>query len=72
MIQVKYLAQLFRIAPEYAKGVYDLLPEKSFPFSDVEKQADGAETAMKEPKFRPSAPTDKLVGMCPMKPVYNV
>ncbi|PYH33878.1 catalase [Aspergillus neoniger CBS 115656] len=72
LIQIKYLAQLYRIAPEYAKGVYDLLPEKPFAFSEVEQRAGGAEAAMKEPKFRPCAPTDKLVGTCPMQPVYNV
>ncbi|KAF7590032.1 hypothetical protein BBP40_003421 [Aspergillus hancockii] len=71
-IQVKYLAQLLRIAPEYARGVYDLLPEKKFKFDDVEAQAEGAEKAGKEPKFMPSAPTDKLVGKCPAMNVYNV
>ncbi|GLA62754.1 hypothetical protein AtubIFM54640_003884 [Aspergillus tubingensis] len=72
LIQIKYLAQLYRIAPEYAKGVYDLLPEKPCAFSEVEQRAGGAEAAMKEPKFRPCAPTDKLVGTCPMQPIYNV
>lgn len=72
LIQIKYLAQLYRIAPEYAQGVYYLLPEKPFAFSEVEQRAGGAEAAMKEPKFRPCAPTDKLVGTCPMQPVYNV
>ncbi|KAI9811861.1 MAG: hypothetical protein M1827_005212 [Pycnora praestabilis] len=63
LIQAKYLAQLYRVAPSYAKGVYDLLPEKKFEFSEVEERAKGAELAGKEPKFRPSAPNDKLIGM---------
>jgi catalase len=38
-IQVKYLAQAFRIAPEYAKGIYNLLPEKRFAFEEVQGRA---------------------------------
>jgi catalase len=71
-IQVKYLAQLARIAPEYAKSVYDLLPEKKFDFMEVEQRTGGAERAGKEAKFLPSQETDVLRGLCPMKPVYNV
>ena len=70
-IQVKYLAQAFRIAPEYARGIYNLLPEKKFPFSEVEKQSEGAERYGKDPKFCPSLQTDKLAGKCPAGPVYN-
>ncbi|CAG8150924.1 unnamed protein product [Penicillium nalgiovense] len=70
-IQVKYLAQLARIAPEYAKSVYDLLPEKKFDFMEVEQRTGGAERAGKEAKFLPSQETDVLRGLCPMKPVYN-
>ncbi|RHZ53006.1 catalase [Aspergillus thermomutatus] len=70
-IQVKYLAQLYCIAPEYAKGVYDLLPEHKFDFSQVEAQSQGAERAGKEAKFIPSNSTDILVGKCPATAVYN-
>jgi catalase len=71
-IQVKYLAQAFRIAPEYAKGIYNLLPEKRFAFEEVQGRAgEEAEKWGKEAKFRPSAATDKLVGKCPAMPVYN-
>ncbi|OQE79247.1 hypothetical protein PENNAL_c0052G06993 [Penicillium nalgiovense] len=70
-IQVKYLAQLARIAPEYAKSVYDLLPEKKFDFIEVEQRTGGAERAGKEAKFLPSQETDVLRGLCPMKSVYN-
>lgn len=71
-IQVKYLAQLHGIAAEYAKGVYDLLPEKKFDFKEVEARARGGERVAKEPKFAPSVPTDKLAGLMPSAPVYNV
>lgn len=71
-IQVRYLAQLQKIAPEYAKAVYEGLSQKSFEYSEVEKAADGAEKIGKEPKLRPSAPEDKLVGGQPTQHVYNV
>ncbi|EYE96336.1 catalase [Aspergillus ruber CBS 135680] len=71
-IQVKYLAQAFRIAPEYARGIYNLLPEKTFSFSEVEERSEGAEQNGKDPKFCPSLKTDKLAGKCPAGPVYNV
>ncbi|RAL03161.1 catalase [Aspergillus ibericus CBS 121593] len=74
-VQIKYLAQVYCIAPEYAKGVYDQLPpeqRKKFGFADVERRAMGAEKEGKEPKFLPSLQSDKLVGMCPAMSVYNV
>ncbi|KAI9367551.1 catalase-like domain-containing protein [Aspergillus egyptiacus] len=71
-IQLKYLAQVYRIAPEYAKGVYDLLPEKKFAMDEVEERSKGAERLGKEAKFCPSMQTDRMVGMCPVQPVYNV
>lgn len=70
-IQSKYLAQVYRIAPEYARSVYDLLPESKFEFSDVEELSKGAETAGKERKFRPSSDADRLVGY-PAAGIYNV
>ncbi|CAI7657597.1 unnamed protein product [Penicillium palitans] len=71
VIQVNYLAQLFKVSHQYAKAVYDLLPEKSFSFDEVEGNSRGAEKKGKEVKFCPSAKTDKLVGTCPSKEVYN-
>lgn len=71
VIQLKYLAQLFKVSHQYAKAVYDLLPEKSFSFDEVEEHSRGAEKMGKEGKFCPSAKTDKLVGKCPSKKVYN-
>jgi catalase len=70
-IQIKYLAQLYRVAPQYAEGVFDLLPVKEFTFSQVEERSQGAEKMGKNPKFRPSAKTDKLAGKCPAANVYN-
>jgi catalase len=70
-IQVKYLAQVHSIAPEYAKGVYDLLPEKRFDFSQVERQSQTAERAGKENKFIHSLNTDILLGTAPATAVYN-
>ncbi|KAH1700944.1 hypothetical protein KXV55_007413 [Aspergillus fumigatus] len=70
-IQLRYLTQLYCIAPEYARGVYDLLPEQKFDFSQVKAQAQGAERVGKEAKFRPSKDTDILAGKCPATPVYN-
>ncbi len=70
-IQVGYLAQVYNIAPSYAQAIYDLLPEKSFAFSEVEEQAKDAVFAGKAAKFRPSAPQDRLVGFPPPGPIYN-
>lgn len=70
-IQVKYLAQVYSIAREYAKGVYDLLPEKSFDFARVERQSQTAERAGKENKFIHSQDTDVLMGTAPATAVYN-
>ncbi|KAJ5852989.1 hypothetical protein N7534_005532 [Penicillium rubens] len=71
-IQMKYLAQAFRISEDYAKDIYDLLPDKRFSFSEVEKLSENAEKFDKNPKFCPTMGTDKLMGICPGAPVYNV
>lgn len=70
-IQIKYLAQLYRVAAQYAESVFNLLPEKSFSFSDIEERSQGAEKMGKNAKFCPSAKTDKLVGKCPAAKIYN-
>ncbi|KAL4905442.1 hypothetical protein BDW74DRAFT_185008 [Aspergillus multicolor] len=70
-IQAKYLGQVLRISEKYARGVYELLPEKKFGFEEVQSYAQGAEVAGKEAKFRPNMPTDKLVGLCPAMAVYG-
>ncbi|MCJ1402389.1 hypothetical protein MMC11_005609 [Xylographa trunciseda] len=71
VIQQKYLSQIYNIAPEYSRAVYDLLPKKEFGFDEVEKGAKGAETAYKEKKFRPSE-GDRLVGYAPANPIYQM
>lgn len=70
-IQVKFLAQCYRISEKYARGIYDLLPEKEFGFGEVEKQAKGAERVSKEGKFCPNMKTDKLVGLNPEMAIYG-
>lgn len=70
-IQEKYLAQIYNIAPDYAEGVYNGLPEPKFGFEAVKRRAEDAYTWYKEPKFRPSAGS-KLVGQVPSMEVYNV
>lgn len=70
-IQSKYLAQIYNIAPEYARGVYALLPEKKFDFAEVERRSEGAETWYKEAKFRPGV-NDRLVGFVPGGSVYGM
>ncbi len=69
-VQSKYLAQIYNIAPEYARGVYECLPEKKFGFEQVEGRAKGAETWYKEPKFRPGQ-SERLVGFMPGSAVYG-
>lgn len=69
-IQKKYLAQLFNIAQDYARGVFDALPQKSFEFAEVEGMSKTAHEWNKEKKFRPSA-NERLVGLQPQASVYN-
>ena len=78
VIKVGYLAQLWNIDPEYARAIYDLLPEgaregtEGFTFAEVQSAAKGAEKAGKEAKFRPSRMADKMVGMVPGEGIYNM
>ncbi len=71
-IKTAYLAQIYNIDPKYAESVYALLPEKDFEFGEVEKLAKDAQFAGKAKKFRPSNPTDRLVGMVPNMGIYNM
>ncbi|KAF2090734.1 catalase [Saccharata proteae CBS 121410] len=61
IIQKKFLAQAYNIAPDWAKGVYEKLPKKEFEFSEVEELSKSAHEWYKELKFRPSK-GDRLVG----------
>ncbi|PQE10581.1 catalase protein [Rutstroemia sp. NJR-2017a BVV2] len=73
VIQVGYLAQLWNIDPDYARAIYDLLPEdrRKFEFVEVQNKAKGAELAGKEAKFRPSMASERLVGFVPEGAIYN-
>lgn len=71
IIQVRYLAQCYHIKPEYARGIYDLLPDKRFSFGDVEKSAKDAPSRGKEKKFMPFQENHKLVGKVPDLAVYQ-
>ena len=42
-IQLLYLAQQYRTKPSYAHAIYDLMAERKFYFSEVEKASEGAE-----------------------------
>lgn len=68
--QVKYLAQLHNIAPDYAQGVYTLLQEPGFDHSEVEHRAETAHEWYKEKMFRPDA-EGKPSGYPPSGPVYH-
>ncbi len=70
-MQKKYLAQIYNIAPEYPKAVYDLLPKKEFSFAEVEDMSKNAHEFYKEAKFRPGE-DDRLVGYAPSMSIYNV
>jgi len=70
-IQCKYLAQLFNIAPNYAQGVYSLLPSPQFEFSEVEKRAETAQEWYKEKKFLPDHDAINT-GYPPSMQVYNM
>ncbi|KAI1469099.1 heme-dependent catalase [Daldinia caldariorum] len=72
LIQKKYLAQIYNVAPEWSEGVYAMLPKKDFEFKEVVELSQTAQEWYKEKKFQPSQPTDRLVGYAPSMPVYNV
>jgi len=42
-VQTRYLAQCYRISPEYAHGIYALLPKPVFNFGEVREMAEDAE-----------------------------
>lgn len=72
-IQKKYLAQIYNIAPEYARGVYDMTNFKhdKFDFSEVESLSKEAHLFYKEPLFRPDE-GNRLVGFAPQQPFYHM
>jgi len=70
IIQQRYLAQIWNIAPEYSSSVYNGLAKKEFEWLEVEQLAKKAAAIAKEPKFRPG-PGDRLVGKVPEVMVYG-
>ncbi|KAI0151654.1 heme-dependent catalase [Xylariaceae sp. FL1272] len=71
VIKKKYLAQLYNIAPDYAKGVLDLLDGPPCGFDEIKKLAPNAITWGRAKKFMPSE-GDKLVGFAPPLPGYGM
>ncbi|TKA33364.1 hypothetical protein B0A50_00917 [Salinomyces thailandicus] len=74
IIQKKYLAQIYNIAPEYSQSVYELTKFKHnqpFEFSEVEQLSKEAPMFHKEPKFAPDS-GNRLVGFMPQNPFYHV
>jgi len=69
-IQKKYLAQVYNIGVDYARGIYDGLPKKEFEFSEVEEMSKEAHLWYKEKKFRPSQ-GERLTGYAPPVTIYN-
>ncbi|CUS10538.1 unnamed protein product [Tuber aestivum] len=62
VIQMKYLAQCYCVRPEYARGIYDLLPEKDYDFGKVQEMAKDAPNFGKERRFMPSKDSHGLLG----------
>ncbi|KAH6906234.1 catalase [Coprinopsis sp. MPI-PUGE-AT-0042] len=71
IIKVNYLAQQYRIAPTYAKAIFDLLPSPDFEFSEVEAKAKETEIQTKETKFLPSKAHHRSVGLPAAHLAYN-
>ncbi|KAK5109907.1 hypothetical protein LTR62_006396 [Meristemomyces frigidus] len=73
IIQKKYLAQIYNIAPEYAQAVFELTKfkhQQPFEFSEVEALSQEAPTFYKNPKFAPDS-TNRLTGFAPQTPFYG-
>lgn len=74
IIQKKYLAQIYNIAPQYSQAVFELVRFKHnepFDFAEVEKLSKEAHTFYKNPKFAPDR-GNRLVGFAPERPFYHV
>lgn len=70
-IKIAYLAQQYRIPPEYARAIYDLLPEPGFEFSEVEGRAKAAPVTTKEAELAPSRALHRAVGVPAGGLAYN-
>lgn len=70
-VQKKYLAQVYNIAVDYARGIFEALPEKKFEFAEVKELSQTAQEWYKESIFRPSQ-GERLAGYAPPVSIYNV
>jgi len=61
-VQKAYLRQCHAIHPDYAQGIFDLLPEPGFSFSDVKATPEEACMVGKEKMFMPSEAHHVLLG----------
>jgi catalase len=61
---------VYNIGPDYAQGIFDMLPNPEFTFAQVEELAQDAHVWYKEKKFQP-ATQNKLQGYAPTAPWYN-
>ncbi|KAF3912629.1 Catalase [Dactylellina cionopaga] len=61
-IQQAYLAQCWAISPDYAKGIYNALPEKKIGFEAVEISGKDAASKGKCKKFMPKDNNHRLIG----------
>lgn len=72
----RYLAQVYLIAPEYAQGVFDNMPDgspgkKATTMAEVKQTSEGAEKFGKAEKFMPTKKMDRLIGKEFQEPVYG-
>ncbi|KAK8040838.1 hypothetical protein PG994_013845 [Apiospora phragmitis] len=63
--------ELYNIAPDYAQGIYDLLPKKDFEVQEVIKLSETACQWYKEKILQP-APGNRLVGFAPQTSPYQI
>ena len=74
IIVQRFLSQIYNIGEEWAQGVYDGLPQGlkgKVDWKKIVQDAEEAEFAFKELKFRPSK-GDRLVGFNPENPIYQM
>ena len=69
--QQKALSQIYYVSPNWAQNMYGKLSSKRFGVFEVEKDAEGADPAYMEKKFRPKA-GDAHVGFAPESPIYRM
>ncbi|KAG2008033.1 heat-induced catalase [Coprinopsis cinerea AmutBmut pab1-1] len=73
VVKVNYLAQQYRISPDYAKAIYDLLPKSAqdFSFDEVVAKSKVAPILTKEEKFAPTQSHHRSLGVPAGGLAYN-